>query len=191
MIFEKAHVEIGGYLRFAITIDVGNQTRGVRKKIRRVEIEDGRQPDLAFGVLDPNVSSVPNEAACGRIKLPVERGRAERDARKARAADDHAIEREVNPLVAERANDVIFEFGEGDGFAAYSQRRKVERSDLPQAAETFGNTGLNDPVHCQGVVRIDVEGEARVLVGKPLWLRVGIDGSDKRNNPIKIGVILP
>src|SRR5262249_57301256 len=61
--FEKVHVEIGGNLRCAIPVDVGNQTRGARKKIRRVEIEDGRQPDLAFGVLDPNVSSVPNEAA--------------------------------------------------------------------------------------------------------------------------------
>jgi hypothetical protein len=83
----------------------------VREKIRRVEIEDGRQPDLAFGVLDPDVSRIPDEGACGHIKLPVEGGRAERDARKSRAADDHAIEREVNPLLAERADDIILECG--------------------------------------------------------------------------------
>jgi hypothetical protein len=71
MIFEKTHAEIGRNLRRAITVDVCDQARGVREKILGVEIEDGRQPDLAFGVLDPDVSSVPNEAACGRIKLPV------------------------------------------------------------------------------------------------------------------------
>src|SRR6516162_7910020 len=114
MIFEKAHLEICRNLRRAITIDVGNQARGVREKIRGIEIEDGRQPDLAFGVLDPDVSRIPDEVACRRIKPLLEAGRAERDARKPRAADDHAIEGEVNSLVAERANDVIFEFGEGD-----------------------------------------------------------------------------
>jgi hypothetical protein len=30
-----------------------------------------------------------------------------------------------------------------------------------------------------------------VLVRKPLWLRVGIDSSDKCNDPIQISVILP
>ena len=40
--FEKVHVKIGGNLRRAITIDVGNQTRGMREKIRGVEIEDNR-----------------------------------------------------------------------------------------------------------------------------------------------------
>src|SRR5262249_3674353 len=114
MMFEKAHLEICRNLRGGIPVDVGNQTRGVREKIRGVEIEDGRQPDLAFGVLDPDVSRIPDEGACGRIKLPIKGGRAERDTRKSRAADDHAIEGEVNSLVAERPNDVILEFGEGD-----------------------------------------------------------------------------
>src|SRR5215472_856210 len=114
MIFEKPYVEIGGNRRLAITIDVGNQIRGACEKIHGIEIEDSRQPDLAFGVLDPDVSRVPDEGACGRVKLPVEGGRAERDTRESRAADDHAIEGEVNSLVAERANDVIFEFGEGE-----------------------------------------------------------------------------
>src|SRR6516165_8109597 len=114
MIVEKAHIKIGGNLRRAITIDVGNQTPGMREKILGVEIEDGRQPDLAVGVIDPDVSSILDERACGRVKLPVEGGRAERDARKSRATDDHAIEREVNSLLAERANEVIFEFVEGD-----------------------------------------------------------------------------
>jgi Tetracyclin repressor-like, C-terminal domain len=50
-------------------------------------------------VLDPDVSSLSNEAACGRIELPLEGGRAERDTRKSRAADDHAIEREVNSFL--------------------------------------------------------------------------------------------
>src|SRR5262245_41668071 len=114
MMFEKAHLEICRNLRGAITIDVGNQTRGVREKILGVEIENGRQPDLAFGVLNLVVSRLADQGACGRIKLPVEGRRAERDTRKSRAADDHAIEGEVNSLVAERANDVIFEFGEGE-----------------------------------------------------------------------------
>src|SRR6516162_4125100 len=114
MIFEKARFEIGRNLRRAIPVDVGNQTRGVREKVLGVEIEDSRQPDLAFGVLDPDVSRIPDEGACGRIKLPIEGGRVERDTWKSRAADDHAIEGEVNSLVAERANDVIFEFGERD-----------------------------------------------------------------------------
>src|SRR5262245_63482690 len=114
MMLEKAHLEICRNLRRAIAIDVGNQARGVPEKIRGVEIEDGRQPDLAFGVLDPDVPSILDERARGGVKLPIEGGRAERDARKSRAADDHAIEREVNSLVAERANDVIFEFVEGD-----------------------------------------------------------------------------
>jgi hypothetical protein len=48
MMFEKAHLEICRNLRRAITIDVGNQTRGVREKIRGVEIEDGRK---GIGVL--------------------------------------------------------------------------------------------------------------------------------------------
>src|SRR6516162_3398864 len=137
MIFEKPHLEIGRNLRGAIPVDVGNQARGVREKICGIEIEDGRQPDLAFGVLDPDVSSIPDEAACGRIKLPVEGGRAERDARKSRAADNHAIEGEVNSLIAGRANDVIFEFGEGDRFPADSELPKVEKGQLRQAAETF------------------------------------------------------
>src|SRR5262249_42358300 len=154
MTFEKAHIEIGGNLRRAITIDVGNQTRGMREKIRGVEIEDGRQPDLAVGMIDPDVPSILDERACRRVKLPLEGGRAEGDTRKFRAADDHAIEREVNSLVAEPANDVIFEFVEGDRFSADSERPEVEKSELPQAAESFGNAGLNDPVHCQGVVRI-------------------------------------
>src|SRR5262249_50903421 len=114
MMFEKAHLEICRNLRRAITIDVGNQTRGVREKIRGVEIEDARQPDLAFGVLDPDVSRIPDEGACGRIKLPIKGGRPERDKRKSGAADDHEIEGEVNSLVAEWANDIILEFGEGD-----------------------------------------------------------------------------
>src|SRR5262245_37392568 len=131
MIFEKPHVEISGNLRGAITIDVGNQTRGMREKIRGVEIKNGRQPDLAFGVIDPDVPTILDERVCGRVKLPVERRPAERDARKSRAADDHAIEREVNPLVAEPANDVFFEFVEGDRFSADSERPEVEKSELP------------------------------------------------------------
>src|SRR5215831_12872652 len=183
------NVEIGGNRRLAITIDVGNQTRGACEKIHGIEIEDGRQPDLASDVLDPDVSRVPDEGACGRVKLPVEGRRAERDTRKFRAADDHAIEGEVNSLVAERANDVIFEFGEGDRFSAYNERPEVEKSELPQAAETFGNAGLNDPVHCQGVVRIDVESETRIPVRELLWLRDGIDRSHECNDQIQIGVV--
>src|SRR5499433_188820 len=188
MMFEKAHLEICRNLRGAITIDVGNQTRGVREKILGVEIENGRQPDLAFGVLDPDVSRVPDEGACGRVKLPVEGGRAERDTRKFRAADDHAIEGEVNSLFAERANEVIFEFGEGDRFPADGELPKIEKDELRQATEAFGNAGLNDPVHCQGVVRIDVESETRILVREMSWLRDGIDRSRECNDQIQIGV---
>src|SRR6266446_10416994 len=112
----------------------------MREKILGVEIEDGRQPDLAFGVLDPDVSRFSDELACGAIELPIERGCAERDTRKSRAADNHAIEREVNALLAERADDVIFEFVERDRFSAYGERPKVEESELRQAAEAFGNT---------------------------------------------------
>ena len=168
MIFEKPHLEIGRNLRGTIPVDVGNQARGVREKILGVEIKDGLQPDLAFGVLDPDVSRIPDEGACGRIKLPVEGGRAERDARKSRAADGHAVEREVNPLLAERADDAILECVEGDRFSADGECPKVEKGELRQAAETFGNPGVNDSVHCQGVIGIDVEGETRVLVRKPL-----------------------
>src|SRR6516225_2397585 len=189
MIFEKPHVEIGGNLRRAITIDVGNQTRGMREKIRGVEIEKSRQPDLAVGVIDPDVPSILDERACGRVKLPVEGGRAERDTRKSRAADDHAIEGEVNSLVAERANDVIFEFGEGDWFPADSELPKIEKDELRQATEAFGNAGLNDPVHCQGVVRIDVESETRILVRELSWLRDGIDRSHECNDKIEISVV--
>src|SRR5262245_39299927 len=114
MIFEKVHLEIGRNLCRAITVDVGDQARGMREKIRGVEIENGGKQVIAFDLPYPDVSILSNEAACSPIELPVEGGRAERDARKSRAADDHAIEGEVHSLVAERANDVIFEFGEGD-----------------------------------------------------------------------------
>lgn len=73
MILEKAYLEIGRNLRCAIAVDVGNQARGMREEILGIEIEDGRQPDLAFGVLDPDVSSVTNEAACGGIELSFKR----------------------------------------------------------------------------------------------------------------------
>ncbi len=48
-----------------------------------------------------------DELAYGAIELPIERGCAERDTRKSRAADDHAIQREVNAFLAERADEVI------------------------------------------------------------------------------------
>src|SRR5262245_4559357 len=189
MIFEKVHLEIGRNLCRAITVDVGDQARGMREKILGVEIENGGKPDLAFGLLDPDVSSVSNEAACSRIELPVEGGRAERDTRKSRAADDHAIEGEVNSLFAERANEVIFVFGEGDRFPADSELPKIEKDELRQATEAFGNAGLNDLVHCQGVVRIDVESETRILVRELSWLRDGIDRSQECNDQIQISVV--
>ena len=79
MIFEKTHIEIGRNLRRAIAVDIGDQTRGMCEKILGVEIENGRQPDLAVGGIDPDVPSLSNEAACGRIKLALKSGRAERD----------------------------------------------------------------------------------------------------------------
>src|SRR5262245_65658393 len=100
MIFEKVHLEIGRNLCRAITVDVGDQARGMREKILGVEIENGGKPDLAFGLLDPDVSSLPNEAACGRIELPVQGGRAERDAGKSRAGGDRESEGGVHTSVA-------------------------------------------------------------------------------------------
>ena len=43
---------------------------------------------------------------------------------------DHAIQREVNALLAERADEVIFEFVERDRFSAYGERPKVEQSEF-------------------------------------------------------------
>src|SRR5262245_15695228 len=131
MIFEKVHLEIGRNLCRAITVDVGDQARGMREKILGVEIEHGGKPDIAFGLLDPDVSGHPTARACARLDWPVEGGAAERAARKSRAADDQAMEGEVHALVAERANDVIFEFGEGGRFPADSELPKIEKGELP------------------------------------------------------------
>jgi hypothetical protein len=76
------------------------------------------------------LSRILDELAYGAIELPIERGCAERDTRKSRAADDHAIQREVNALLAERADEVIFEFVERDRFSAYGERPKVEQSEF-------------------------------------------------------------
>src|SRR6516165_4815545 len=114
MVGEKAHLEISRDLRRAITVDVGDQACGMREKISRVELENGGQPDLALRGIEPDVSCFSDEGACRRIELLVEFPRAERDARKPRAADHHAIEGEVDPLLSERANDFVFELVEGD-----------------------------------------------------------------------------
>src|SRR5262249_19326841 len=114
VIFEKAHLEICRNLYRAIAVDVGNQTWGVREKILSVKIENGGQPDLALAGIKIDVSCFSDESACGSVKLRVELGRAERHARKSRAADHHAIEGEVHPFLVERADDVILEFVERD-----------------------------------------------------------------------------
>src|SRR5262249_183100 len=75
------------------------------------------------------------------------------------------------------------------GFAATDNGPEEEKSELPQTAETFGNAGLNNPVHCQGVVRIDVESETRMLVRELSWLRDGIDRSHECNDQIQVSVV--
>src|SRR5262249_7230310 len=71
-----------------------------------------------------------------------------------------------------------------------SERPEVEKSELPQAAETLGHAGLNDPVHRQGVVRIEVESETRILVRELSWLRDGIDRSHECNDQAQIRMVL-
>src|SRR5258708_2583401 len=109
-------------------------------------------------MIDPDVAILSDERVRGSIELPLERGRAERNARKSRTADDHAIEGEVNTLLAERADDIILEFVERDRLSSDRERPEVEKGEFRQTAEAFGDAGRNDTVHGQGVVRIDVEG---------------------------------
>src|SRR5262249_10856585 len=114
MIFEKAHLEVGRNLLHAIMVHVCNQAWGMREKILGVKIENGGQPDLTFSGIKIDVSCFSDESACSFAKRRIEMGRAERDAGKPRAADHHAIEGEVAPFLAERANDVILELVERD-----------------------------------------------------------------------------
>src|SRR5262249_54267470 len=66
---------------------------------------------------------------------------------------------------------------------------EIKEGELPQSAETFRDAGVNYPVHCQGVVCVDVERETRLPVGEAFWTRSGIDRGNKRDDPIQIGMI--
>src|SRR5262249_41866393 len=104
-------------------------------------------------------------------------------------AGHNPVEAEVMPSVPGGRSESIGKSGGGPCCPAGDYCLGQQKRHSPKAAETFGNAGLNDPVHCQGVVRIDVESKTRILVRELSWLRDGIDRSRERNNQIQIGVV--
>jgi AcrR family transcriptional regulator len=64
---------------------------------------------LAFRRVEPDISGGPDELTCGQIELPVERSRAERDARKSRATMHHV--EHYRPIMVRSVKDIFDRIG--------------------------------------------------------------------------------
>src|SRR5438270_6580698 len=147
IVVEKANLELGRYRVRTVPVHVVDQGRCTGEKILCVEIEDGRDPDFALDRIDAHIALLRKERAGRRIELLFQGVGRERGARQPRAAHRHAIERKVDALLAERPDDIVLEVVERDRFSADGDFLEVEECEFRDAAETSGNTRVDDAVH--------------------------------------------